>query len=405
MFRSRSFCTVTLTGLLLAPAVLAAQTSAAPTSAAQQTASPVRQLGTVKSIDGTNVTVITAAGAQVVVPVDSAARVLQLPPGSTDLKTATPAAFSDISVGDRVVTGKPGDTTSASRVILMKSSAISARNQAQQADWRQHGSGGLVKSVDGSAIAISVGPRPVKIDTSSTTIFRRYAPDSIKFEDARPGQLADIHPGDQLSVRGEKSADGAEIKADEVVTGTFSNLSGAISSIDPAAGTLTLKDLTTKRNVTIKVTANSDLRKLPPQAAAAFAARNSSAAATGSTASSTGNSAAGRSSAPAGSGTQASTASGSGPAGANVPGSRARAGMDLSRMLARLPAESLADLKSGDAVMIVASPSSDSAYTAITLLAGVEPLLTANSQGGQPLTLSPWNIGGGGAPEAGGAPQ
>ena len=373
----------TFTGLLLGPAALLAQTPAAPAAA---TASAARQLGTVKSIDGNNITLITAGAAQVTVPVDPAARVLQLPPGSTDLKAATPAAFTDISVGDRVVTGKPGDTTTASRVILMKSSDISARNQAQQADWRQHGSGGLVKSVDGPAIIVSAGTHQVNIDTTSSTIFRRYALDSIKFEDARPGALADIHAGDQLSVRGEKSADGTAIKADEVVTGTFSNLSGTIASIDSAAGTLTLKDLTTKRNVTVKVTANSDLRKLPPQAAAAFAARNNPAAAA--------------SAAPEATAPPARPAG----AGSGAPGSRARAGMDLSRMLARLPAEPLADLKSGDAVMIVASPSSDSAYTAITLLAGVEPLLSANPQGGQQLTLSPWNIGGGGG-EAGGGPQ
>ncbi len=386
MVQTRSVLTLTLAGLLLGPAALFSQ---APAPQASATVSPARQLGTVKSIDGSSVTLVTASGAQVTVPVDPAAKVLQLPPGSTDLKAATPAAFTDISVGDRIVTGKPGDTATASRVILMKSADISARRQAEQADWQRHGSGGLVKSVDGPMITISVGPRQVKVDTSSTTIFRRYAPDSIKFEDARPGALADIHPGDQLSVRGEKSADGTDIKADEVVTGTFSNLSGAIASIDPAAGTLTLKDLTTKRNVTIKVTANSDLRKLPPQAAAAFAARNNPASAV--------------SAAPEATAATARPAGAGSAAGSGAPASRARAGMDLSRMLARLPAEPLADLKSGDAVMIVASPSSDSAYTAITLLAGVEPLLSANPQGGQQLTLSPWNIGGG-APEGAGAP-
>ncbi len=390
MLQASYLRTLTLTGLLipgplLAPAALSAQASA------PAAASPARQLGTVKSIDGNNVTLVTAAGARVTVSVDPAAKVLQLPPGSTDLKAATPAAFSDISAGDRIVTGKPGDTASASRVILMKSSDITARHQAEQADWQRHGSGGLVKSIDGPIITIAVGPRQVKVDTTSSTLFRRYAPDSIKFEDARPGALADIHPGDQLSVRGEKSADGGEIKADEVVTGTFSNLSGAVASIDPAAGTLTLKDLTTKRNVTIKVTANSDLRKLSPQAAASFAARNNPAAAV--------------SAAPEATAATARPAGAGSAAGSGAPGSRARAGMDLSRMLARLPAEPLADLKTGDAVMVVASPSSDSTYTAITLLAGVEPLLSTNPQAGQQLTLSPWNIGEG-APEAGGgAPQ
>jgi hypothetical protein len=40
--------------------------------------------------------------------------------------------------------------------------------------------------------------------------------------------------------------------------------------------------------------------------------------------------------------------------------------------------------------------------TAITLLAGVEPILQASPGGAQAMTLSPWNIGGAGG-EAGDA--
>ncbi len=95
----------------------------------------------------------------------------------------------------------------------------------------------------------------------------------MKFEDAKPGTLADIQVGDQLRVRGAKSEDGATIQADEVVSGSFRNLAGTIATINAAGGTLTLKDLTTKKTMTVMVTANSDLRKLPPEMAARFAAR------------------------------------------------------------------------------------------------------------------------------------
>jgi hypothetical protein len=59
----------------------------------------------------------------------------------------------------------------------------------------------------------------------------------------------------------------------------------------------------------------------------------------------------------------------------------------------------------GDAVMIVStSPSADSSKsTAVTLLAGVDAILTA-SPDGQSMTLSPWSLGGGGE-DAGGAAQ
>jgi hypothetical protein len=80
--------------------------------------------------------------------------------------------------------------------------------------------------------------------------------------------------------------------------------------------------------------------------------------------------------------------------------------MDLSRMLSKLPTETISDLKVGDAVMIVASQASSgsSNVSAVTLLSGVEPILAATPKGGETMTLSPWQVGGG-APDAGGGPQ
>ena len=64
-------------------------------------------------------------------------------------------------------------------------------------------------------------------------------------------------------------------------------------------------------------------------------------------------------------------------------------------MLSRLPAVTLADLHKGDAVMIVATEGSGtSSPTAITLLSGVEPILTVSPNSGRAATLlSPWNLG------------
>ena len=67
--------------------------------------------------------------------------------------------------------------------------------------------------------------------------------------------------------------------------------------------------------------------------------------------------------------------------------------MDLSRMLPTLPQQKLADLKAGEAVMIVASEGDEAGpLTAITLLSGVEPLLAGKSAGAKPITLSPWDL-------------
>ena len=69
-------------------------------------------------------------------------------------------------------------------------------------------------------------------------------------------------------------------------------------------------------------------------------------------------------------------------------------------MLSRLPTETLGGLKVGDAVMIVATqPRADTAQpAAVTLLAGVEPILQASPKGD--MVLSPWSVGGG-APDGG----
>jgi CxxC motif-containing protein len=353
---------------------------------AQAPPSAVRLSGTVKSNDGSTLTVVKADGTAVPVPVTPNASVLQLAPGVTDLKTAQPVKLSDIVAGDKVVTGKPGDIATASRVIVIKSSDIVARNQAEQADWQKRGAGGIVKAVDGPVITISSGAKTIKVDTTASTVFRRYAADSVKFQDARPSVLAQIHVGDQLSVRGNKSPDGASIAAEEVVTGSFANLSGVLTSVDAAAGTVSFKDLTTKKPVTVKITANSDLHKLPATMAARFTGAGGGARpAGGPPASGSGNGG-------------AYGGSGSG-AGGGPGAGRARAGADLSRMLSRLPSEPISDLKTGDAVMIVASPDTNGeGYTVITLLSGVEALLTAPA-GAEPITLSPWNIG---APEGGG---
>jgi co-chaperonin GroES (HSP10) len=343
---------------------------------------PARQIGTVKSVGGDSLTLTTDAGQAVVVSVADGARILQLAPGSTDLKTAQTIALADIAVGDRVlVSGKTGDGAgfAASRVILMKSSDIAQKHEAEQGDWQKRGTGGIVNSVDSGsgAVTVSVGAKKLIVNTSSTTKFRRYAGDSVKFEDAKPGTLAQIQVGDQLRVRGAKSEDGSSIQAEEVVSGSFKNVAGLISSIDAAKGTVTLKDLATKKTVTVQITDNSNLKALPPQAAARFAARAKGAA----------------------SGAGGESHAASQPGGSPAGGAGQSAGTDLSQLVSRLPNQTVADLKTGDAVMIVASQpdSASSTVTCVTLLSGVEPILAATPSGGPALTLSPWSLGGGDA--------
>lgn len=367
---------------------------AAQTPAPAAAPATVSLRGTVKTISGNTITISTDAGQAVTVNVATGAKVVKLPVGSTDLTKATPSDLADVAVGDRVlVTGKAGDTPAtfaALRVILMKSSDIASMQAAQQAEWRTNGVGGVVSTVDPAtgAITLTSGAKKIVVNTSAKTTFKRFAGDSVKYQDAKVGTITQIQPKDQLQARGAKSADGTSVQAEEVISGSFENLSGQIASLDPATGKITLKDLATKKMITVNVTANSDIRNMPLQMANMFAARANGGAAGGAG----GRRGAGGGGAPAGAG---------GPAGGmgGMGGGQRSAGADLSQMIARFPTITLADLHKGDAVMIVASDTAPGAstMTAVTLLTGVDPILTANPNGGMDLSMSIGGGGGGGA--------
>jgi hypothetical protein len=353
-----------------------------------------RQIGTVREVTPNKLMITTDAGQSIAVGVVDGAKILQLSPGSTDLKAAQTIKLDDIAVGDRVLVTGHQDATDAmtvSRVILMKSTDIAQKNEAEEADWQKRGTGGLVSALDPAAgtITITARSKKVAVETQSSTIYRRYADGSVKFADAVTGSLDQIKVGDQLRVRGEKSADGTSIKAEEVVTGAFENLAGTVTAVDPASQIITISDIASKKIYSIKITANSSLRALPPEAAARFAAR----AKGGDTAASGG--AAERAKPPA-------SAVVAGEPHSEARGGGGSAGGDLSQLVNRLPQGSLGDLHKGEALMIVAekSASATDSLTAITVLSGVEPIISATPKGTASMTLSPWNVNG--SPEGGG---
>ena len=248
---------------------------------------PVSQLGTVKTVSGDTLTLATDAGVAVTVTVPTGAQILQLAVGSTDLKTAKPSQFSEIAVGDRVLaTGKGGQSTTnfnALRIILIKSTAIAQMQAAQQADWKARGTGGIVSSVDTAkgTIVLQSGSKKLTVVTSPATKFRRFEGGSVKYEDSKPGTLAQVQPKDQLQVLGNKSADGLTITAEEIMSGSFLNLSGLIASIDTANGKITFKDLATKKIMTVNVTANCDMHNIPLMTATMLANRSKGGGAVG----------------------------------------------------------------------------------------------------------------------------
>jgi hypothetical protein len=387
-----------------------------------------KTVGAIKSIQTDSITVTTESGGEVTAKLTESTKILRVPPGEKDLKNATPLQTQDLQPGDRVlVRGQrvdvDGHTISALAVIVMKQADVAAKQQAERDDWQKRGVGGLVTKVDAAkdTITISSAPAPgsgasgsggaaanrsIAVHIAKETILRRYAPDSVKFDDAKPSHLDQIKAGDQLRARGVRSADGSELKAEEIVTGAFRNIAGTIKTIDAANNTMTVQDAIGKSTVVVKVSPDSQMKKLPPEMAQRIAMRlkGSAGGASGDQPGANGQGQSQRM--PAGAGangargetsTEAQTGrgQGGGPGGNGPP--------DFQRMLSRLPNHTLADLQKGDAVMIVSTEGTDSgAVTAITLLAGVEAILTAAPNRSASSLLSPWSLSAaGGEGEAG----
>ena len=362
--------------------------------------SPIQQaLGSIKAVNDSGITLAADSGEEFKVTLPDTAKILRVAPGQKDLKSATPLQKSDLQVGDRIlVRGRAaGDPhlLAAAAVIVMKGSDVAAKQETDRSDWQKHGVGGLVTAVDPSSGAITIsqvsfaGAKTVTIHTTKSTILRRYAPDSVKFDDAKMAPIDQIKTGDQLRARGSKNADGTEIAADEVVSGTFRNLAGTILTVDASTSSLTLRDLISKQSVTVKVGPDSQLRKLPAEFAQRIAMRLKAAAAGGIP----GAGMAAGAGVPPAQGENGNRSAGGGGFPGGGRGGRAGAPPDVQQILARMPAASLGDLQKGDAVMIVSTqPNESGEVKAITLLAGVEALLTASPGATQAMMLSPWSL-------------
>ena len=376
--------------------------------------SPVaKAVGTVKSISGNSVVLTTDSGSETTLTFADSARIVRATPGQTDLKSVLPIPISDIQIGDRVFArGQPGEGTAvtANSAIVMKQSDIADKQQRERDEWRK-GVGGIVKEVNAAANTLTIANamvasgKPILIHLSPETTIRRYAPNSVKFDDAKPGSLDQIKPGDQVRARGTKNADGIDFTAQAIVSGAFRDIAGTVVSTDAANNTITITDLATKKPVVVKVTADSQLRKLAPFVAMGIAMKlkggTPGPAAVGGApgqGQNGGNLNGGGQGKWRGAGNASgSSASAAGPS-ASGPGVNWRGASggppDFQQMLSRMPAVTVSDLNQGDAVMLVTTEgSSASGPTAITLLAGVEPILTAAPAGTSASTiLSPWNL-------------
>ncbi len=347
-----------------------------PASFAQDQATG-RALGVVTKMDAAarQLTLKTDTG-EVAVTIDPKAKVVRVAPGATNLTNAAAIELSDINVGDRLrARGRTAEDKSlaALEIVVISQSDIASKQAAERADWDRRGATGIVAEVTADSFTINVrtlaGVKPLIVKPAPNAVVRRYTPDSVKFADAKPSQLADIRKGDQVRARGDKTPDGSAMTADEIVSGQFKMIAGLVLSVDLQENVIRINNVETKKPMTVKISADSTLKKLQPQLAQVIANRLHGVA----------------------------PAEGAGPGGGRGPGGfgGGRGGNgDLQSMIDRTPAIKIADLMTGDAIIISSvNGANPERVTAITLLAGVEAILT--KPGTREMSLGDWNVGGG----------
>ena len=295
-------------------------------------------------------------GAPVAMKVTADTMAQKVAPGVTDLKKAESIQITDVALGDRVLaTPEPG-TNNLRRIVVMPATEILKKNEADRMDWTRRGVSGVVAAKSGDQVTLKIrtltGESQAVVTVTEKTSFKRYAPDSVKFADAKSSKLAEISVGDQVRARGVKSEDGLKVTAEDVVFGTFVTKAGTITAVNAEAREITVKDLANNKPLTIRATADSQIKKMPDMGGMMGGM--------------------GRGAMPSG-----------GPPGMGGGGR----GMDINAMLERMPAVKLEELKAGETIVVSSTKGAKSnEVTAIMMLAnadGILRMIAAQSGGGR----------------------
>jgi hypothetical protein len=444
-----------LAGCVLAPALWLTARGQTPQPATAGVAAPQQAdagitangvIGEVTLINSSamQMNVKTDAGAVVNVTLNSNTAYKRLAPGEKTLTNASAITLADIGLGDRVFArgrvAADRKSVPAMVLIVMTKGDIAQKQERERAEWRRRGLLGVVTALNNATHEITIQSRAregvsnVIIPATEKVEFRRYAPDSIKFSDAKPSSFAELKVGDQLRALGDRSADGARFTPEIIVTGSFRTVGGTVTAVNPATGEVKINDLQTKQPLTIVTRQDSLLRRFTPEMAAmaaGMASRGPGGPGSGPGRSGTGEGGGGgpdgtrgigigngiRSGSGGGAGASGgqpsassikppqNSAEGQPVTGAAGPGAGPRrGGFDFQEVMDRLPVLNVAELKPGDMVIVSSTAGAEPGrLTAISLVAGVEPLLQAIAArqqpqaGGRPAAPNPANgLGGGG---------
>jgi len=289
------------------------------------------------------------------------------------LTNATDVTFADLAEGDRVMArgtvSEDHKSVPASQIIVMTKSDLAKKAEAERIEWRRRGILGVITALKPEAKEITIsnrtmaGTQSVVIALNDKTEMKRYAPDSIKFGDAKPSDFGELKVGDQLRALGERAAaDPLHFNAEKVVTGSFRTVGGVVTAVDPATGEIKINDLEKKHPFTIVIKHDAVLRRFPSEMGGLGRGPGGP----------------GGGAPPAGGGQQAQGAAPARPQGGapGAGGPGGRAGFNINDMLERLPTISIADVKVGDTIIVSSTQGVDpTRLTAISLVTGADTLL------------------------------
>ncbi len=387
----RRFCGILLSiaALLLSANSVASQTTS-NSAATDLGITLLSVLGVVSEIqlNGTQVIVKTAAGNDVTVTISERTQFMRIPPGEKTKDKFIQITGSDFGVGDSVFArGRISEDRKllpALEFYVMSKSDISEKRERDRDEWRKRGIVGPITALNAETKEITVnarspeGPKPVVITTKSETEFRRYAPDSVRFSDAKSSSFAELTVGDQLRALGTRSTDSTHFTPEEIVSGSFQTIGAKVTSITPESNEIKVSDLQSNQPITVMVSKDSKLRQLTPEVIAALTP--------------SGPPASGGTAPPAPSPSPSPS-----PASTGTPPAK---GGDLQEMFEKLPALKIQDLKPGDVILISSTKGVDpTRMTAIALVNGVGPLLSSGPAGRpNSAALGGMNLGGIGGP-------
>jgi hypothetical protein len=376
----------------VAIALFTLQFSVSPAQAQspQQTADPdisaTTAVGEVIHLDPETkiITLKTTAGSKVMASYSEKTTYKKLAPGEMSLTNATDIALADIAVGDRILArGRVAankESVPAQMVILMTKGDIAKKQEAERAEWRRRGILGVVTALKADTQEITIqnrtmaGTQSVILKVNDKTEMHRYAPDSIKFSDAKESTFGELKVGDQLRALGDRE-DPTHFKPQKIVTGAFRTVAGKVTGVDPATGEIKITELEGKKQaLTIVIKQDAILRKFPTDMSAMMGGNRG------------GGPGGGGAAPPQGAAAPQGQAGPGGPGGPRPGGG----GFNINEMLERLPLIGIADVKVGDTIVVSSTQGVDpTRLTAIALVSGADALLAMLAPRPQPGAPNP----------------